>query len=137
MTESIFKTLVVLAIIAVLFYLIFSPTRNYFMEGLENQNPTRELNGEAASADDNAKTIKNESTKLQDSLLISKYRKNYENAIINLEELISFTMLKTTLNINIDPDNLSQSVKNLEALNTLNNAKINLNSVMKFMDSQH
>ena len=137
MTESIFKTLVVLAIIAVLFYLIFSPTRNYFMEGLENQNPTRELNGEAASADDYAKTIKNESTKLQDSLLISKYRKNYENAIINLEELISFTMLKTTLNINIDPDNLSQSVKNLEALNTLNNAKINLNSVMKFMDSQH
>ena len=137
MTESIFKTLVVLAIIAVLFYLIFSPTRNYFMEGLENQNPTRELNGEAASAYDYAKTIKNESTKLQDSLLISKYRKNYENAIINLEELISFTMLKTTLNINIDPDNLSQSVKNLEALNTLNNAKINLNSVMKFMDSQH
>ena len=137
MTESIFKTLVVLAIIAVLFYLIFSPTRNYFMEGLENQNPIRELNGEAASADDYAKTIKNESTKLQDSLLISKYRKNYENAIINLEEFISFTMLKTTLNINIDPDNLSQSVKNLEALNTLNNAKINLNSVMKFMDSQH
>lgn len=137
MTESIFKTLVVLAIIAVLFYLIFSPTRKSFMEGLENQTQAIGLNGEAASADDYAKTIKNESTKLQDSLLISKYRKNYENAIINLEELISFAMLKTTLNINIDPNNLSQSVKNLEALNTLNNAKINLNSVMKFMDSQH
>jgi hypothetical protein len=133
MSETFFKTLVVVAIIIVLFYLIFcSMRKTNIFEGLENQTPLGS-NGEAGNASNYAANIKAEVIKMQDSLLITKYRKDYENAIINLEDLINFSMLKVTLNLTNDP---VKDIKNIEALNTLNNAKVSLNGVMKFVDSQ-
>jgi hypothetical protein len=133
MSETFFKTLVVIAIIVVLFYLVVSPLKNMkVFEGLENQTPLGS-NGEAGNAANYAANIKAEVIKLQDSLLITKYRKDYENAIINLEDLINFSMLKVVLSLTNDP---VKDVKNIEALNTLNNAKVSLNGVMKFVDSQ-
>jgi len=133
MSETFFKTLVVIAIIVVLFYLVFSPLKNMkVFEGLESQTPLGS-NGEAGNAANYAANIKAEVIKLQDSLLITKYRKDYENAIINLEDLINFSMLKVVLSLTNDP---VKDVKNIEALNTLNNAKVSLNGVMKFVDSQ-
>lgn len=133
MSETFFKTLVVIAIIVVLFYLVFSPLKNMkVFEGLENQTPLGS-NGEAGNAANYAANIKAEVIKMQDSLLINKYRKDYENTIINLEDLINFAMLKVTLSLTTDP---VKDVKNIEALNTLNSAKVSLNGVMKFVDSQ-
>jgi hypothetical protein len=133
MSETFFKTLVVIAIIVVLFYLVFSPLKkSSIFEGLDNQTPIGS-NGEAGNAASYATSIKAEVIKLQDSLLITKYRKDYENAIINLEDLINFAMLKVTLNLTTDP---VKDIKNIEALNTLNSAKVSLNGVMKFVDSQ-
>jgi hypothetical protein len=68
--------------------------------------------------------------KSQDSLLISKYRSDYENAILNLDDLINTMMLETALSVkNTDPMN------SLKKLNELNSARGALNSVMKFVDS--
>jgi hypothetical protein len=133
MSDTFFKTLVIIAIIVVLFYLIFTPTRRInIFEGLENQLPLGST-GEAGNAATYSANIKSEVIKLQDSLLISKYRKDYEHAIINLEDLINFSMLKVALNLSNDP---VKDIKNIEALNTLNNSKVSLNGIMKFVDSQ-
>jgi len=137
MSESLFKTLIVIAIIVILFYLVFYQFKGKIFEGLENQQSVVPLpnipNGEAGNASTYATNIKAQVIKMQDSLLISKYRKDYENAIINLEDLINFAMLKVTLNLTNDP---IKDIKNVEALNTLNSAKASLNGVMKFVDSQ-
>ena len=75
-------------------------------------------------------TIKAASIKFQDTFLISKYRSDYETIILNLDDLISNLMLKTTLTM--DPNNPAPS---LEKLNQMQQAKVALNSVMKFVDT--
>ena len=75
-------------------------------------------------------TIKAASIKFQDTFLISKYRSDYETVILNLDDLISNLMLKTALTM--DPTNPTSSI---EKLNQMQQAKVALNSVMKFVDA--
>ena len=89
-------------------------------------------NGIAGNAQTYAATIKNAFTKNQDMLLISKYRTDYENIVLNLDDYVNSVMLKTALNI--DTTNPSKSI---EALNKLNETKSALNNVMKYIDSNH
>ena len=121
-------------IIAICFvaYLLF---RNLdFKEGMTTDSPTSTssttANGIAGSAETYAANIKSETVKNQDILLISKYRKDYENAILNLDDLINTMMLQTALNV----DN-SKPMSSIEKLNQLNSAKGALNNVMKFVDA--
>ena len=87
-------------------------------------------NGIAGNAATYGATIKAASIKSQDTFLISKYRSDYETAILNLDDLINNLMIKTTLTI--DPNNPGAS---LEKLGQMQQAKTALNSVMKFVDS--
>jgi hypothetical protein len=89
-------------------------------------------NGIAGNAQTYAATIKNAFTKNQDMLLISKYRTDYENIVLNLDDYVNSVMLKTALNI--DTTNPGKSI---EALNKLNETKSALNNVMKYIDSNH
>jgi len=133
MTETFFKTLIVIAIIIIVFYLVFSSIKKFgVLEGLENMQ-TKISGGETSGSASFAAQIKAEVIRMQDSLLISKYRKEYESAIINLEDLINFTMLKLVLNMNTDS---MKDIKNVETLNTLDKAKATLNNIMKFVDRQ-
>lgn len=75
-------------------------------------------------------TVKAASIKFQDTFLISKYRTDYETVILNLDDLISNLMLKTALSM--DPNNPGAS---LEKLNQMQQSKVALNSVMKFVDA--
>jgi hypothetical protein len=86
--------------------------------------------GIAGGAQTYAANIKSMVIKNQDVLLISKYRTDYENAILNLDDLINTLMLQTALTVN--PSNPSTS---LEKLVQLNSARSALNNVMKFIDS--
>jgi hypothetical protein len=113
-------------------YLLF---RNLdFKEGMTTDSPNSEstvkTNGIAGSAANYAANIKSETIKNQDVLLISKYRKDYENAILNLDDLINTLMLQTALNV----DN-SKPMPSIEKLNQLNSAKGALNNIMKFVDA--
>jgi len=135
MSENFFKTLIVIASVIVLFYLVFGSIKKMrIMEGLDNMestnNPHSNISSGAASY---AAQIKTEVIKLQNELLISKYRKDYESAIINLEDLINFSMLKLALDMKTD---ISKDVKNIEMLNSFSKAKSSLNEVMKFIDKQ-
>ena len=128
-------TLLFFIAICFIVYLIF---RNInFQEGLENNTTTisntavnTSTNGIAGSAPTYAADIKSQAIKNQDILLISKYRKDYENTILNLDDLVNTMMLETTLSI--DKKN---PMKSLDKLVTLNSAKTALNSVMKYVDS--
>jgi len=117
--------------------------RIHFKEGLTNNGPasasvsssssnssSSSSNGIAGNASTYASNLKAASVKLSDTLLVTKYRSDYENAILNAEELINNMMLQTTLSLN--PSNPQEGIKNLIALN---NAQTALNAVMKFVDS--
>ena len=88
-------------------------------------------NGIAGNAASYAAALKAATIKSQDTFLISKYRSDYESAILNLDDLINNLMLKTALTIN--QDNPGQAVMQL---GQMQQAKLALNSVMKFVDSQ-
>ena len=87
-------------------------------------------NGIAGNASTYGATIKAASIKFQDTFLISKYRSDYETVILNLDDLVNNLMLNTALSIDANnPD------KAIEKLANLQQAKMALNNVMKFVDT--
>lgn len=98
-------------------------------EGLTSDKSSSSANGIAGNAEKYGNQIKTMTTQLQDQLLISKYRTDYENVITDMDDLIDNMMLKTVLDI--DPKNPQ---KTIEALNALNMSKHSLDNVMKFVD---
>jgi len=113
--------------ICILIYFIF---RNIGVkEGLETNKKDTINSGEAGGASTYGANIKAEVIKLQDITLISKYRSEYENIVINMDDLVNNLMLQTTLNID-----QSNPEAGLEKLAKLNQSKSALNNVMKFID---
>ncbi len=117
--------------VCIFIYYFFQNTN--FQEGLTSaidpSNNGTGTGGIAGNASTYAANIKSEAIKLQDILLASKYTTDYENVILNLDSLIDNTMLKTTLSV--DPTN---PVDGLKTLVLLNESKVALNNVMKFID---
>jgi hypothetical protein len=118
-------------------YLLFRNFKFDIQEGMETKKTTSQTtsqttsstNGIAGNAAAYGATIKSTSIQLQDALLISKYRSDYETTILNLDELINNLMLETALNVNVKNPQPS-----IEKLSQMNQAKAALNSVMKFVD---
>lgn len=117
--------------ICILIYYIFSNIS--VKEGLETASSSvstsSSSNGVAGNAAAYAANIKAQVIKLQDATLISKYRSDYENVVINMDDLVNNLMLQITLNV----DQLKPEAS-LEKLAQLNQAKAALNNVMKFID---
>uniref|UniRef100_A0A6C0D9Y5 Uncharacterized protein n=1 Tax=viral metagenome TaxID=1070528 RepID=A0A6C0D9Y5_9ZZZZ len=131
MNKQILNVIFILAICFVAYQLF----RNLdFKEGMDTgattSATTSTSNGIAGSAQNYAANIKSTTIKNQDTLLITKYRTDYENAILNLDDLINSMMLQTALSV----DN-ANPMSSLEKLNQLNSAKSALNNVMKYVDA--
>lgn len=88
------------------------------------------INGIAGNAAAYAAALKAATIKSQDTFLISKYRADYEAAILNLDDLISNLMLQAALSV--DQSNPTDAINKLAKMQE---AKTALNSVMKFVDS--
>ena len=101
------------------------------MTDASGNSVTTPPNGVAGNAASYGATIKAENIKLQDTFLITKYRTDYETAILNLDDLLNSFMLKTALSI--DAKKPADGIKQLAEMNQ---AKSALNSVMKFVDKQ-
>lgn len=86
--------------------------------------------GIAGNASAYAASIKNLAVNLKDKLLISKYRTDYENIILNYDDLINGLMLEQLLT------NSGNQMTQMSNISTLNNAKTALNSIMKYVDAQ-
>lgn len=105
-------------------------------EGFESKTPSSTSssttnNGMAGNAASYAAGIQTMATNIQDQLLITKYRDDYENTILAYDNLINAKMLQTLMNTNASNPN-----ENLTQIANLSNAKNALNSIMKYIDSQ-
>ena len=112
-----------------LFHFLYS-NLNY-KEGMETATTgNNTIRGIAGNAEEYNASIKAAVIRSQDTLLISKYRKDYENVILNLDDLVNNLMLSAALNI----DNTNPQA-GLQQISNLNQTKSALNNIMKFIDS--
>jgi hypothetical protein len=134
--EDILKILGI--IILIIFVSIIFIQSFYFKEGLETSSSSSTnnpiLNGYAGNAKSFAETIKSLSVKLSDKLIVSKYRTDYENIIINMEDYISLIMLDIIFSLNTSSSQV-ETIKILNDLGTLKTSKDALNDSMKYLDS--
>jgi len=126
----------IIGIIIVSFFVIYMVVKMFqlqsnVIEGLTNSD-TAEESGTASTY---AANIKAQIVKLQDKLLISKYRKDYEAAIINLDDLVGYLMIEHILNMKLGKD-MKSNMESINALNILKNSKESLNATMTFLDKQ-
>jgi hypothetical protein len=134
MKQDIFNLFLIIAICFVA-YLIFRHFNINTREGLTSRSTTTTdssstSNGIAGGAAAYAANIKANSIKIHDQLLITKYRTDYENVILNLDDLVDNLMLETALTV--DPTKPAESLAKIQSLGQ---TKVALNSVMKFIDS--
>jgi hypothetical protein len=135
MTEFI-KTIGVLFVAFMTVYVIitlFQPKNNNIIEGLTNESSSNS-NGEAGSSASYADGIKSQVVKIQDELLVSKYRKDYENTIIHMDDLVGTMMIKQIQNMPVGGSDPKALISSLNNLNTLKSAKESLNIAMKYLD---
>jgi hypothetical protein len=107
MNQEFLYNLLIFIGICVLTYLVFRNVN--FKEGLENSTSSSSsttpsttsstTSGVAGGAAAYAANIKEQVIKIQDTTLISKYRADYENVVINMDDLVNNLMLQVTLNI--------------------------------------
>lgn len=131
MKDETIKIVLVIAGIVTAIYLLNRHVKTSLVEGLENN---LSLDGEAGNAGDFLTNITNLKNKIHDGLLVDKYRTDYENIIINMDDLFSNLMLKTMLSMKLDPDKIGNSLEKIHLLNELSSAKDSLDKVMKFVD---
>ena len=127
---------IIVGIIAIFCVILFASFFGSFLskrEGLTT-NGGSSSSGEAGSAAGYADEIKAKMVELQDTLLIDKYRKIYETTIINLDDYIGMLMVQQCLNLKLDGG--KELLTGLNALNTLRNAKDNLNTTLEYLDKQ-
>jgi len=139
--DELFK---IIGIIIVCFFIIYMALKMFqlqtsVIEGLTNADGTisssTPSSGEAGTSTSYAAAIKSQVVKLQDELLVAKYRKDYEAAIINLDDYIGYMMIKQTLNMKLDGD-MKSNIEAINNLNILKNSKESLNATMTFLDKQ-
>jgi hypothetical protein len=139
MENDLFTNVLMLVAIVFLIYIIFSTMNfGYKKEGFDSSNNSTKsssssssnINGFAGNAQYYVSGIKDRVIKLQDTMLLSKYRADYENVIMGLDDLVDNLMLEKVLSITAD-----NTQKSFQELVTLNDSKTALNNVMKFIDS--
>jgi hypothetical protein len=136
----------IVGILIVCFFIIYMVLKmfmlqNSVIEGLTNADgtvspdATPPASGEAGTAASYAAAIKAQVVKLQDELLVAKYRKDYETVIINLDDYIGYLMIKQSLNLKLNGD-MKSNMESINALNVLKSSKESLNVAMTFLDKQ-
>lgn len=84
-----------------------------------------------------AEPIKETITKIEDAILIDKYRSDYENIIIDLEEWANMELIQLLGSGLVKTDlGADGNIENIRKMNDLNTFKSTLDSAMKFLDSK-
>lgn len=97
----------------------------------KSSSTSSSTNGIAGNSTNYLAQIKSQTLKYGDTFNVTKYRTEYENIIMSMDDLVNNLMLQTVLSVNTE--NPQQSLIELGQLNT---AKIGLNNVMKFIDGK-
>ena len=133
--NKLFQNIMLFIAIFFVLYMLFRNFNYNLREGMTdasgNTVTPSSKNGIGGNASAYASSIKSANIKLQDTLLVSKYRSDYEQVILNMDDFVNNLMLETVLNIN--PSSPQNAVEQLAQLNL---AKGALNNVMTFVDKQ-
>jgi hypothetical protein len=135
-TDNIYKYVGLFIISLFIIYIVLR-TLNFQVKLIEGM-----ATGTSSSATPNDKekiadAISANTTFAEDSLLISKYQKSYEDIIINLENNINFFMLGAIIN---NGETISKkpmdpaSIALINSINSLKTFKDTLNDSMNFLD---
>jgi hypothetical protein len=135
MQDGFMNIIVILAIIiGVLFFYSRSVQLDvYVKEGLTNRKKgDPEPTSDAA---DRVSDLEIKLDKLKTSVSIDANRKNYENMIINFEDIISYSMMSRLSQI--DPNGKFSDISaDFSELNEMQNAKKTLNDMMAWLDKK-
>ena len=124
-------------VIGLFAYLIFR--RMIYQEGFDvsgnvtpaSSSTSSSTNGIAGNSTTYLSQIQSQNVKFNDTFNITNYRKQYEDIIISMDDLVNNLMLQTVLSFNQE-----NPKENLIKIGQLNNAKSGLNNVMKFIDGK-
>jgi len=135
MKEEFINIILILGVIVgVLFFYSRSVQLNVYMkEGLTTRSKgDPEPTSDAA---DRVSDLEIKLDKLKTSVSIDANRKNYENMIINFEDIISYSMMSRLSQI--DPNGkFSDLTAEFEELNQMQTAKKTLNDLMAWLDKK-
>lgn len=125
-----YKIICIIAILIVISFIILNIIgENSVIEGLENNVSESDITQSQNAA------ILSKIVMLDDQLMISKYKRQYETIIINMDDYINLLMIQQLLKIKLD-SGVGATIEGLEYLNTLKSAKDSLNVAMKFLDKR-
>ena len=104
-------------------------------EGLTNQSSS---NGIASNSKTFLENVRQKNLLMKDKFNVSnsEYRKNYEDIILALDDYINFTMLDQILNFPTSSDDKQKNLEKIINLGKINETRIALNNVLKFVDKQ-
>ena len=136
--NDLFKMIGIVIFVGIVLYIIIRALslhldiQNNIIEGMTNGSDNENLGSGAATFSTKVSTL---IAQMKDKLNVDKYRSDYENSIIHLDEYIGGMMLKDILSLN--PNSLPEAevIKTMERINTLRNGKDSLNVLMKSLDS--
>ena len=137
MQEGFINIIVILGIIiGVLFFYSRSVQLDVYVK--EGMTPNTRKRGDpepTSDMADNVSDLEIKLDKLKTSVSIDANRKNYENMIINYEDIISYSMMNRLSQI--DPNGkFSDLTAEFEELNQMQNAKKTLNDLMAWLDKK-
>jgi hypothetical protein len=92
------------------------------------------LYGATTNAESYNTGLKNYYTKLQDSLLVPKYRTQYEDVVHTLEDIIGLMVVEITLSIDVKNMTQQEIVDQMDRMGTLIMGYQNLEQVYNILD---
>ena len=136
-TDSIYKYVGIFIISLFVIYIVLR-TLNFQAKIIEGMATGSSTTATSNDKDKIADSIANNTTTVEDGLLISKYQKSYEDIIINMENNINFYMLGSIIN---NSETISKnpmdpvSIALINSINSLKTFKDTLNDSMSFLDN--
>jgi len=143
---------VLYAILVLLFYFGFLRKKLYESFDIDTSGATNNGNNNKSSGKDKivavqdaeniAKDLKTNSTKIEDSLHLDKYRTQMENLIINMNDWVSektaqmLPSIAKQMNDAKENGSIGEVMLSVQKLNEFNKFKETLNATMKFIDSK-
>jgi hypothetical protein len=116
---------------SIILWIMWTDFGNKKIEGFSEENTVED--GEGSGAETYLEHVKSEVVQLQDELLISKYKGEYTNILVQVDDYLNLAMLKQTLNLKFKSDG-SIPVIDFKQLGSLYNAKKALNETMTYVD---
>lgn len=102
-------------------------------EGLENMNDnSKSGNGIGNNASEYTKKLSHVNKSKNDRLLIDKYRDDYENALLHMDDHLDLNTINEFLNM--DTSSFDKSYPSLQKIATLFQAKQSLKSSLDYLD---